>query len=246
VVATGAVLALIVEHARRRGATRRLELRDGTIDRLNGDVVALRSMLQDYTHQREAAEEVLRHGEERYRVLVDNLTTIVFQIDRDLRWTFLNPAWETVTGRSPAESIGQVATTLMVDEDASECATELRALIDGERSLAEHVVRVRCVAGQMHWLELRALPMVDTHGVIVGVSGTLSDVTARVSVELELRRQQTLYRLIAENSSDMIALISLHGGQFTYVCVDLCDPFSFRSQNRVAKTNDRQLHFGGG
>jgi len=217
VVATGAVLALIVEHARRRGATRRLELRDGTIDRLNGDVVALRSMLQDYTRQREAAEEVLRHGEERYRVLVDNLTTIVFQIDRDLRWTFLNPAWETVTGRSPAESIGQVATTLMVDEDASECATELRALIDGERSLAEHVVRVRCVAGQMHWLELRALPMVDTNGVIVGVSGTLSDVTARVSVELELRRQQTLYRLIAENSSDMIALISLHGGQFTYV-----------------------------
>ena len=216
-VATGAVLALIVEHARRRGATRRLELRDGTIDRLNGDVVALRSMLQDYTRQREAAEEVLRHGEERYRVLVDNLTTIVFQIDRDLRWTFLNPAWETVTGRSPAESIGQVATALMVDEDASECATELRALIDGERSLAEHVVRVRCVAGQMHWLELRALPMVDTHGVIVGVSGTLSDVTARVSVELELRRQQTLYRLIAENSSDMIALISLHGGQFTYV-----------------------------
>ena len=216
-VATGAVLALIVEHARRRGATRRLELRDGTIDRLNGDVVALRSMLQDYTRQREAAEEVLRHGEERYRVLVDNLTTIVFQIDRDLRWTFLNPAWETVTGRSPAESIGQVATALMVDEDASECATELRALIDGQRSLAEHVVRVRCVAGQMHWLELRALPMVDTHGVIVGVSGTLSDVTARVSVELELRRQQTLYRLIAENSSDMIALISLHGGQFTYV-----------------------------
>ncbi len=216
-VATGAVLALIVEHARRRGATRGLELRDGTIDRLNGDVVALRSMLQDYTHQREAAEEVLRHGEERYRVLVDNLTTIVFQIDRDLRWTFLNPAWETVTGRSPAESIGQVATALMVDEDASECATELRALIDGQRSLAEHVVRVRCVAGQMHWLELRALPMVDTHGVIVGVSGTLSDVTARVSVELELRRQQTLYRLIAENSSDMIALISLHGGQFTYV-----------------------------
>ena len=78
-------------------------------------------MLQDYIQQREAAEEVLRRGEERYRVLVDNLTTVVFQVDRELRWTFLNPAWETVTGRSPAESIGQVATLLMVDEDAGEC-----------------------------------------------------------------------------------------------------------------------------
>jgi PAS domain S-box-containing protein len=174
-------------------------------------------MLQEYTQQREAAEEVLRRGEERYRVLVDNLATVVFQLDRDLRWTFLNPAWETVTGRSPQESIGQVATALMVDFDATECGAELRALLDGQQSLAEQVVRVRCTAGQVHWLELRAIPMLDTQGNIVGVSGTLSDVTARVSVEVELRRQQTLYRLIAENSSDMIALISLHGGRFTYV-----------------------------
>jgi PAS domain S-box-containing protein len=174
-------------------------------------------MLQDYMQQREAAEEVLRRGEERYRVLVDNLTTVVFQVDRALRWTFLNPAWETVTGRSPEESVGQLATAWMVDEDGSECATVLQALLDGTQSLAEQVIRVRCVAGQVHWLELRAIPMLDRNGIIVGVSGTLSDVTSRVSVEVELRRQQTLYRLIAENSSDIIALVALHGGRFTYV-----------------------------
>src|SRR4051794_15760590 len=90
-VAIGAVLALLVESARRRQTARQLADRDGTIDRLTGDVASLRSMLQDYTQQREAAEEVLRRGEERYRVLVENLTTVVFQVDRDLRWTFLNP-----------------------------------------------------------------------------------------------------------------------------------------------------------
>jgi PAS domain S-box-containing protein len=174
-------------------------------------------MLQDYIHQREAAEEVLRRGEERYRVLVDNLTTVVFQVDRDLRWTFLNPAWETVTGRSPAESVGQAATAFMVEDDAGECDGVLRALVQGRQSLAEQVVRVRCVAGNVHWLELRAIPMLDRSGNVAGVSGTLSDVTSRVSVEIELRRQQTLYRLIAENSSDIIALVALHGGRFTYV-----------------------------
>jgi PAS domain S-box-containing protein len=174
-------------------------------------------MLQDYIQQRESAEEVLRRGEERYRALVDNLTTVVFQVDRDRRWTFLNPAWETVTGRSPAESVGQFATTFMVEEDAGDCDGVLAALVHGRQSLAEQVVRVRCVAGNVHWLELRAIPMLDRAGDVVGVSGTLSDVTSRVSVEIELRRQQTLYRLIAENSSDIIALIALHGGQFTYV-----------------------------
>jgi two-component system, cell cycle sensor histidine kinase and response regulator CckA len=174
-------------------------------------------MLQEYIQQREAAEEVLRRGEERYRALVDNLTTVVFQVDRELRWTFLNPAWETITGRSPAESIGQLAATVMVAEDAAEFEPLIRELLNGQRSRGEQVIRVRCVAGNVHWLELRAIPMLDVSGTVVGVSGTLNDVTGRVSVELQLRRQQTLYRLIAENSSDIIALVALHGGQFTYV-----------------------------
>ena len=212
-----AVILFLSERTRRRSATRELAQRNATIDKLTEDTTALRSLLQEHVQQREASEEVLRHGEERYRALVDNLTTVVFQVDRDLRWTFLNPAWEPITGRSPSESVGQPATALMVDEDAAECDVVLRALVEGRRSLAEQIVRVRCTGGNVHWLELRAIPMQDQTGNVVGVSGTLSDVTARVSVEVELRRQQTLYRLIAENSSDIIALVALHGGQFTYI-----------------------------
>ena len=215
--AIGAVIALVAERARRYRATLELQRRNATIDELTVDVTSLRSVLQEYIHQREAAEEVLRRGEERYRVLVDNLTTIVFQVDRDLRWTFLNPAWETVTGRSPQESIGQVATLVMVGNDAAELEALFERLMQGQESRGEQVIRFRCVAGNVHWLELRAIPMLDLSGTIVGVSGTLNDVTSRVSVEVELRRQQTLYRLIAENSSDIIALVALHGGRFTYV-----------------------------
>jgi len=174
-------------------------------------------MLQDYTQQRAAAEDVLRRGEERYRMLVDNLATIVFQVDRELRWTFLNAAWETVSGRSPAESIGQSVTAQMDSEDMGECVALLESLLSGRQSAGEQLVRFRCTGGNSHWLELRAIPMLDRAGTVVGVSGTLSDVTSRVLVETELRRQQTLYRLIAENSSDIIALVALHGGRLTYV-----------------------------
>ena len=109
-VAIGAVGLLIAERSRKRAAKEEISQRDAMIEKLTGDATALRSILQDYIQQREASEEVLRRGEERYRALVDNLTTVVFQADRDLRWTFLNPAWETVTGRSPAESVSQLAT----------------------------------------------------------------------------------------------------------------------------------------
>jgi hypothetical protein len=142
-------------------------------------------MLQDYTQQREAAEEVLRRGEERYRRprrqsghgRIPARTAIC-------AGTFLNPAWETVTGRSPRKACGQVATALMVDVDATECGAELRALLDGP-AVAGGAGSYACAAPpvQVHWLELRAIPMLVHHGNIVGVSGTLSDVTARVSAE---------------------------------------------------------------
>lgn len=212
-----AIVLLLRERTRRQQATLELERRDATIAKLTADVSSLRVMLQEYIQQREAAEEVLRRGEERYRALVDNLNTIVFQVDRELRWTFLNPAWEAVTGLSPAETVGQPVTTQMEPDDAVECDSMLRSLLNRERSLGEQLVRVRCVAGNLHWLELRAMPVLDNTGTVVGVGGTLHDVTSRVAVEFELRRQQTLYRLIAENSSDIIALVALHGGRFTYV-----------------------------
>jgi PAS domain S-box-containing protein len=172
---------LVAEFGRRRRAHHELQRRRADVENLTSDVMSLRSMLQEYIQEREASEEILRRGEERYRVLVDNLTTVVFQVDRDLRWTFLNPAWEVVTGRLPAESVGQFATLSMVEGDADECEALLRQLIAGSLARAEQVIRVRCVAGNVHWLELRAIPMLDRTGIIVGVSGTLSDVTSRVS-----------------------------------------------------------------
>jgi len=217
VAAVGSIILVVVERTRRRGLVAELRRRDETVEQLTSDTTSLRSVLQDYAQQREAAEEVLRRGEERYRVLVDNLATIVFQVDGDLRWTFLNAAWETVTGRTPSESVGQLVTAEMVPEDAAEAEALLGSLLDGRTTVGEQLVRFRCIAGNVHWLELRAIPMLDRTGTIVGVSGTLSDVTARVSVEMELRRQETLYRLIAENSSDVIALVALHGGRLTYV-----------------------------
>src|SRR5262249_37181808 len=68
-IAVAALALLILEYARRRRATLEVRHRDATIDKLTGDTKTLRSMLQEYIQQREVSEEVLRRGEERYRVL---------------------------------------------------------------------------------------------------------------------------------------------------------------------------------
>ena len=52
-----------------------------------------------------------------YRRVVDQVEQVLFEADGATRWTFLNRAWEAMTGREIAASIGQpVAASLHPDD----------------------------------------------------------------------------------------------------------------------------------
>ena len=46
-------------------------------------------------------------GEDRYRLVIDNLREVVFQTDPQGRWSFLNPAWKEITGFGVEETLGK-------------------------------------------------------------------------------------------------------------------------------------------
>ena len=46
---------------------------------------------------------------DRYRTLVEDLKEVVFRIDREGHWSFLNPAWTELTGIPVAETADPVA-----------------------------------------------------------------------------------------------------------------------------------------
>jgi FixJ family two-component response regulator len=56
--------------------------------------------------QRKQAEDALDASEGRYRSVVENIKEIIFQMDEFGHWTFLNPAWTSITGFSVREGIG--------------------------------------------------------------------------------------------------------------------------------------------
>jgi diguanylate cyclase (GGDEF)-like protein/PAS domain S-box-containing protein len=144
--------------------------------------------LHDATSQK-LAETALEESERRYRGVVDSLSEIIFQTDANRRLTLLNPAWTAVTGCTVAETLGTWINDYIHPDDRRRDDQEAGGLLDGSKELARYELRFLRQDGDIHWLEVHARPLTSAEGTIVGITGTLVDVTDR-----KLLAEQLLHR----------------------------------------------------
>jgi PAS domain S-box-containing protein len=152
---------------------------------------------------RHRTEKALREQEAQYRTVVDNVRDIVFQTDRRGRWTFLNPAWEAMTGYSVAEALGQpCGRYLQVGDAAADDPFERLARADLDAAWrCRHEVQLETLSGTTRWVAFFAQAIVDDDGTPLGTVGTLHDITERKRMEEQtrdaLRRERELSQLQA-------------------------------------------------
>lgn len=71
--------------------------------------------------------------------------------------------------------------------------------------------------GSVHWLKANGDVFRDEHGTPIRMIGVNYDITERKQMDLVLRESEARYRLIAQNSSDVIWVMDPLTGKFTYV-----------------------------
>lgn len=131
--------------------------------------------------------EHLSHSERRYSELVDNLKDTVFQINSDYEWTFLNIAWERVTGYTLASTKGESFFAHFHQEDRKQCKTLMKQVVSGELSEVSVQLRFFAKDNSPRVMELSCRPIKDELGNHNGFSGTLSDITQRINADKKIR-----------------------------------------------------------
>ena len=127
--------------------------------------------------------ENLQASEKRYQDLVGHLRDVVFHLDLDLKWTFLNQAWYTLTGLTVGDSLGQEFDQGIEYSDAARCSMGFSDLISGvKREMTEEITFYH-LDGDKRIFELSARAVKDETGQFAGFAGILSDITARVEAE---------------------------------------------------------------
>ncbi|SDH95983.1 CHASE domain-containing protein [Propionivibrio dicarboxylicus] len=131
-----------------------------------------------------AKNEALAASEERYRSVVNSVKEVIFQTDAAGRWTFLNPAWEEITGFPVAASLGTPLADTVCSEDRESCQGLIDALTRGERADGRLELRFRHQSGDVRWMEVYTQAIAATPAA--GISGTLIDITERKNAEAEV------------------------------------------------------------
>jgi PAS domain S-box-containing protein len=147
---------------------------------------------------RKRAEAALRESEARYRTVVETARDVIVQTDLDGRWTFLNAAWERLTGLPVGPSLGRLAFEFVHPDDRRRMAAEFRALVRGEAPFVRAEVRSFTGGESVRHVEVHAELLRGPAGHPTGVAGTVSDITDTVRFEAERearRRTEDMLRL---------------------------------------------------
>jgi diguanylate cyclase (GGDEF)-like protein len=134
----------------------------------------------------QASAEALSDSEARYRTVVEDVREVIFRIDGQGRWWLLNRAWGELTGYHVAESLGRPILDFVHPDDRENHADLIRPVAAGVLYEYRHELRIAGAEGQTIWVEVHARPIHENDGLFVGMSGTLTDVTARRALEERL------------------------------------------------------------
>ncbi len=166
----------------------------------SGRITAVQGALQDITERVAAERETLRLEAEtnalarRLKTTLESITDAFFTVDRQWRFTFVNPRAEAVLGRPRDELLGQNGFTLFPESIGTRFEHEYRAAMEGQTTV--HFEEYYAPFDK--WLDVTIYPSSE------GLAVHLRDVSAEHANREALRLSDERFRLLSRATNDVV------------------------------------------
>ena len=175
--------------------------------------------------ERKQAEEKLRlallaaeEANHRYHLVADHGRTIVWEMDAEGLYTYVSHVSEAVVGYLPEELTGKKHFyDLHAEEGRETFRSAFFDVMARKRPFLNFEKALRAKDGRTVWVSSNGIPVLNDGGGLAGYRGSSTDITDRKRAEEVGRLSEERYRLISENTADVIWLMDADSARFTYV-----------------------------
>ncbi len=185
---------------------RRFEIREQALARDKYDqVTRIIGVAKDITDQIEASES-LRDSEQRYRMLAESISDVIFSTDSRLQLNYVSPSVQTVLGyeadwvfkngwQSTIANPAQLTGIYQMMERVSKALDKPEQLAELRRNVRTQLFVFDCLRadGRKIPIELRLVLVWDEHGTFEGILGVGRDISQQRRAEKDLRMAATVF-----------------------------------------------------
>jgi PAS domain S-box-containing protein len=163
--------------------------------------IMILAIVRDVT-KRKLAEKKLRESEKRYRTLIEAITDIVYILDNNGRFTYINPKFENLAGYLIKDLIGSHFTKIIVPEYIESTIDRFKRGLKGER-IPLYEIEIINKDGYKIPLELNVTSLFNADGEIIGMLGVARDITERKQAQKKLCNSERHSSLLENEIIDL-------------------------------------------
>lgn len=176
---------------------------------------------------------------QQYKLLVDTANEGIFTINSDDEIIFCNDRLCEMLGYHKDEIIGRKRMSFVWDEDKVNIESKT---FQRKRGIKEtYECRLKTRHKEYIWCLISASPIFDDNGNFVGSFGMVNDISKSKISEQAFIESDRRFRLLTENSSDIITIQSSKG-IFKYVSPAVTRVLGYRPEELTGKNFNEYLH----
>jgi PAS domain S-box-containing protein len=182
---------------RKDGTEFLLERQAVPIRNSSGVVTNFLGIQRDITASKQA-ETALRESNEKFRQLAENINDVFWIRSADMRELhYVSPAYERIWGRSvdSHQAQPQSWTDAIVPQDRSGVVAAYAGLMKSTPSINLEY-RILRPDGAVRWVHVRGFQVRDAAGVLIRLTGIVTDITERKQTEQVLRDSEEHFRFL--------------------------------------------------
>ncbi len=200
--------------------------------------IAMMAYFMDVTKEKQIREN-LKDSEEKYRLVMENMNDLVFQISPLGFIQYVSPKVKEFYGYDPQKLIGKHLKQTTVLSQLPKALLILKRVLSGD-SIRGFEIRLKDKKGKSTAMEINISPVMS-NGRIIGAQGVMRDVTHTRKIQLAIRKNEQLLKAIITNSPNCVYAKDSRD-RFILVNKKMASLFSLTPEDFINKTVDDILN----